>query len=117
MIILFVQISQSPMSTTVIALVTVLACVLVSHTVMVIIVIVMCFVLKKNKRDVQEHIYDSVVSAVPAPTTHALISTASTTITDDDKVKKLPRDLQKYKLTCNVAYGSYKLAETTPNTD
>ena len=96
MIILFVQISQSPMSTTVIALVTVLACVLVSHTVMVIIVIVMCFVLK-NKRDVQEHIYDSVVSAVPAPTTHALISAASTTITDDDKVKKLPRDLQKYK--------------------
>ena len=72
MIIIFVQISQSPMSTTVIALVTVLACVLVSHTVMVIIVIVMCFVLKKNKRDVQEHIYDSVVSAVPAPTTHAL---------------------------------------------
>ena len=85
---------------------------------MVIIVIVMCFVLKKNKRDVQQHIYDSVVSAVPAPTTHAqLISAASTTITDDDNVKKLSRDLQKYKLTCNVAYGSYKLAETTPNTD
>ena len=83
------------------------------------VVIVMCFILKKNKRkavDLQEHVYDSV--SVPAPSTQAIVS-KSVKLTDDDEVKE-PSVPQKFELSDNVAYGSYKplsAAETTPNTD
>ena len=99
-------------------LVVVLICILVLLIVIVVsVVIVMCFILKEIKTlDLQEHVYDSV--SVPAPSTQALIS-KSVKLTDDNEVKE-PSVPQKFELSDNVAYGSYKplsAAETTPNTD
>ncbi len=105
-------------------LVVVLVCILVFLVlIVVIIVIVMFFIFKRNlnKRkalDLQEHVYDSV--SVPAPSARVLV----TKLTDDDEVKE-PSVSQKFELTDNEAYASYKPeckplspgAETTPNTD
>jgi hypothetical protein len=100
-------------------LVVVLVSILVFFAVIVaIIVIVMCFVLMKYKQkvlDLQEHVYDSV--SVPAPSTRALVS-KSTKLTDDEDIKE-PSVSQKFELTDNLAYGSYKplsAAGTAPNT-
>ena len=97
----------------------VVLCILVFLTLIaVIVVIVMCFILKKNKRkalDLQEHVYDSV--SIPAPSTQTLVS-KSVKLTVDDEVKE-PSVPQKFELTDNVAYGSYKplpAAETTTST-
>jgi hypothetical protein len=102
-------------------LVAVLVCILVFLAlIVVIIVIVLCFLFKRNKRkvlDLQEHVYDSV--SVPAPSTRALDS-KSTKLTHDDEVEE-PSISQKFELTDNEAYASYKPlspgAEATPNTD